>query len=104
MTEQGTLNEILDTLNELVLPAIADVKSDIRDGNTRREILTRLVDENTKDIRKHREVLYGNGRVGVIRTLESIKEWVDSRKWYERILAVAIMGETIALIFTLIIK
>lgn len=104
LADQEKLDEILKTLNEAILPAIAGVKSDIRDGNTRRELLENKVIENTQEIRKHRDSLYGNGKVGIIRMIESIKEWVDSRKWYERILVVAITSETIALIFVILTK
>lgn len=74
---------------------VAEVKKASCDG----------MDDINKILKEFRVTLYGNGNVeepGIVAIVGNIKKFVEDRRFYERLLAGAFIGETVGLIFLII--
>jgi len=47
-------------------------------------------------------MVYGNGTKGLSARISLIEEWIATRSFYEKAIILAVIGETVALIFALI--
>ena len=94
---------------ELVLEKLEDVKKDINTVDKNVCLLSQSVDsivdrieDNKAEIKQLKSMVYGNGTKGLSARISLIEEWIATRSFYEKAIILAVIGETVALIFALI--
>jgi len=45
-----------------------------------------------------------SGEAGLVERIRKIEKWIDRREWFEKLVIVAIVGNTIGLIFALLAR
>jgi hypothetical protein len=89
------LREVLQKLNTDVIPGIADLRVKV-------EVMNTILTASCEDVKNLQREIGGNGKPGLKTEVELIKKWMDSQTWWQRTIVVAVIGNVIALIFTMI--
>ena len=80
---------------------LADIRKDVEDiENCANDLKTRTTP--IEDIKRIKEVLYGNGGIGLIAKVSKIDDWIANQVWFQRLMATAIVGQIVALIFLIL--
>ena len=114
-TKPITSSDTIALITNTVMPAIQNIQDDLRvvdeiKGDIK-VIDNRLktIESDTGDIHdtisKFRITLYGNGnpeQKGLVTIVTTIKDWIDARSAYEKIVIGVVIAEMIGLIFLFI--
>lgn len=104
-TRRTTSEDTIRLINEQVLPALSDIRGDIRVINARFDVIEKRSYNTDEIVQMLRTTLYGNGeqeKGGLITTVVKIKDWVDARSTYEKLFITTIIVELFGLIFLFI--
>lgn len=99
--DTGTISAIESLRNEIILMRkdFEYLRSDITETKQDSE---KKVEDANKMIKDLRITLYGNGNVeqpGLVTIVSKIQDWIDDRKFYERMLVGLLITESIGVLF-----
>jgi hypothetical protein len=76
------------------------------DVNGKLDILITEIQENSEKLENIETLLIGDvkntNKIGLVERIRKIEQWIEKREWFEKVIIVAIVVNTIGLIFVLI--
>ena len=76
------------------------------DVNGKLDTLIDEVEENSETLKNIETLLIGDvkntNKIGLVERIRRVEEWIEKREWFEKVIIVAIVVNTIGLIFVLI--
>jgi hypothetical protein len=98
ITSSDTINVLINT----VMPAIEEIKGDMKVINNRLQNIECDTKDVNEVIKMFRVTLYGNGnpdKGGLVTIVAKLQEWIDSRTYYERVVIGILAAETVGVGF-----
>ncbi len=76
------------------------------DVNGKLDTLIDEVEDNSETLKNIEALLIGDvkntNKIGLVERIRRVEEWIEKRDWFEKVIIVAIVVNTIGLIFVLI--
>lgn len=80
---------------------LSEIKDDIKDiADCTDQLKTRTMPID--DIKKLKEIILGNGSVGLVGRIDRIERWMENQVWFQRLVIGAIVGQVIVIIVLLL--
>jgi hypothetical protein len=104
-TQPITSADTIALITQTLIPAIDEIKGDIKVINNKLENIACDTKDVNEIIKTFRATLYGNGNPdteGLVTRVAKLKEWIDTRSAYEKLVITTIIIELLGLIFLFI--
>ena len=80
---------------------LSDIKNDVATIERCADEL-KMRTQPIDDIKKLKEIVFGNGSLGLVGKMDRVEQWVSNQVWFQRLVIGSIVGQVIVVIFLLI--